>query len=194
MYRRLLRRLLSQGGGSVFSHELSQMAGNTAAQVRRDLMAVGALGSPAKGYDAEELMERIGGFLDGVGGQKVALVGIGNLGRAIMAYFTGLRQLLEVTAAFDNNEAKTDRVINGVRTYHTRDIEEVVRREKIAVGILTVPVDAAQSAADALVRAGVGGILNFAPVVLKTPETVFVEDMDMMVALEKVAYFARNGG
>ncbi len=193
LYRRLLNVLQAEGGRSVFSHQLAHRAGCTAAQVRRDLMAVGYCGSPAHGYDVTGLIESIREFLDAPGGQGVALVGVGNLGKAIMAYFTGRRPNLQIVAAFDNDPYKANRVIHGCRCYGMEDLEEVVRKQEIRLGIITVPAAAAQAAADALVRAGVRGLLNFAPVRLRVPPSVYVEDIDMTVALEKVAYFARQG-
>jgi redox-sensing transcriptional repressor len=191
LYRRLLNVLQSEGVRNVFSHQLGNMAGCTAAQVRRDLMAVGYAGSPSLGYDVSRLIESIREFLDSPGGQGVALVGVGNLGKAILAYFAGRRPNLQIVAAFDNDPYKVNRVIHGCRCYAMESLSEVVRSEDVRVGIVTVPATAAQSVADALARAGVRGILNFAPIRLRVPPHVFVEDIDMIVALEKVAYFAR---
>lgn len=169
------------------------MAGVTAAQVRRDMMAVGYSGSPTRGYDVRALADSIGDFLDAPEGQGVALVGIGNLGRAIMAYFTGRRPRLSIIAAFDNDPTKIDRVIHGCRCYAFSELPEVVRSNKISIAILSVPSGEAQNVADVLVRAGVTGILNFAPMPVRVPPGVYVEDIDMTMSLEKVAFFARQG-
>ncbi len=193
LYRRLLNVLRDEGTTSVYSHELAALAGVTAAQVRRDLMGVAASGSPSRGYDVLGLIEGLRVFLDAEGGQPVALVGVGNLGRAILAYFSGRRPNLTITAAFDSDPTKTGRVIHGCRCHPVGDLARVLRDEGIRVGILTVPAEAAQGVADALVRAGARGILNFAPVRLRVPPGVHVEDLDVTMVLEKVAYFARNG-
>lgn len=193
LYRRLLGGLMANGVRNVYSHELAKMAGVTAAQVRRDMMAVGYSGSPTRGYDVRALADSIGDFLDAPEGQGVALVGIGNLGRAIMAYFTGRRPRLSIIAAFDNDPAKINRVIHGCRCYSLGELAEVIRANKISLAIVTVPSGEAQGVADALVRAGVTGILNFAPVPIRVPPGVYVEDIDMTMTLEKVAYFARQG-
>ncbi|HNT98513.1 MAG TPA: hypothetical protein PKK31_09635, partial [Elusimicrobiales bacterium] len=87
---------------------------------------------------------------------------------------------------------KADRIYSGCRVHHTGQLEKVVVREKVAVGIITVPASSAQEAADALVRAGVKGIINFAPVQLKVPRGVFLEQLDITLSIEKVAYFARK--
>ena len=177
---------------NVYSHQLAQMAGVTAAQVRRDLMAVGYSGSPTKGYNVLEPTESIGKFLDSPEGEGVAIVGVGNLGRAILAYFGGRRPKLVIKAAFDNDPQKVNRVILGCRCYPMTELGSVVDRERIRTGIITVPADEAQPVAEQMTRAGIRGILNFAPVPLRVPPDVFVEDIDMAMSLEKVAYFARR--
>jgi redox-sensing transcriptional repressor len=168
------------------------MAGVTAAQVRRDLMAVGYTGSPTRGYGVGELMESIGKFLDASEGEGVALIGVGNLGRAILAYFGGRRPKLAIVAAFDNDAVKVNRVVLGVRCHAMTELAQILAEQVIHTAIITVPAAAAQEVTDQLVRAGVRGLLNFAPASLRVPEGVFVEDIDMTVALEKVAYFARQ--
>jgi redox-sensing transcriptional repressor len=169
------------------------MAGATAAQVRRDLMAVGYMGTSIRGYAVEELTKSIGSFLDDPQGQTAALVGIGNLGRAILSYFTGRRPNLSIVAAFDVDPNKISRVIHGCRCYPLEELELVAREHDIRLGVLTVPAAAAQTVAESMVRAGIRGILNFAPAPLKAPAGVYVEDIDMTMSLEKVAYFARQG-
>lgn len=192
LYRRLLGTLLADGTRYVYSHQLAKLVGGTAAQVRRDVMAVGYNGSPVRGYDVQELIEAIRVYLDAPTLQGIALVGIGKLGRAIMAYFTGRRPNLSIVAAFDNDPYKADRVIHGCRCYVLEDLDRVVKEQGIRVAIIAVPATEAQAVADMLVRAGVAGILNFAPVRLQVPRHIYVEDIDMTMSLEKVAYFARQ--
>lgn len=193
LYRRLLNALLAEGTRNVYSHQLAHMAGCAAAQVRRDLMAVGYRGSPTMGYDVPRLLESIRGFMDTPGGQEVALVGVGNLGKALLAFFAGRRPNMQIGAAFDNDSYKVNRVIHGCRCYPMEVLCDVVRDHNIRVAIITVPAAAAQGVAEELAKAGVGGILNFAPVRLRVPPAVHVEDIDMTISLEKVAYFAREG-
>lgn len=192
LYRRVLYGLRADGERFVFSHQLAALAGGSAAQVRRDVMAVGYTGSPTKGYDVNELARAIGSFLDAPAGQSVALVGVGNLGRAILAYFTGRRPKLSIKAAFDVDAGKVNRVIHGCRCHPLEDIDVVVKELGITMAVITVPADQAQGVAEKLVRAGVYGLVNFAPVRLWVPGHVYVEDIDMAMSLEKVAYFARE--
>jgi len=184
--------LRANGVQNVYSHQLAKMAGCTAAQVRRDLMAVGSLGTPTRGYDIDKLFERIGDYLDSPQGQNVALVGVGNLGSAILAFFSGRRSKLSIVAAFDNDPEKFARVTHGCQCYSVSELVKTVRKRDIDVGIITVPADQAQSVADLLVKAGIGGILNFAPFTIQVPHDVYLENMDITILLERVAFFARQ--
>jgi redox-sensing transcriptional repressor len=192
LYRRLLNRLHSEGTRFVYSHQLAALARVTPAQVRRDIMSIGYSGNPNRGYDVLELTESIGQSLDDPQGQKVALVGVGNLGRAILNYFSGRRPRLAIVAAFDNDLRKCDRVVQGCRCYNIEQLPEIVREQGITVGAIAVPATEAQQVSNILVQVGIRGILNFAPVRLHAPANVYVEDFDMTTALEKVAYFARG--
>jgi redox-sensing transcriptional repressor len=193
LYRRLLRDLLADGEQYIFSHQLATLAGGTAAQVRRDIMAIGYTGSPVHGYDVEQLLESIGQFLDASQTQNVALVGVGNLGRALLAYFVGRHPTLSIVAAFDNDPTKANRVIHGCRCYPIDDLKPIVAEQDIRLGIISVPAPEAQSVSNLLCQAGVRGLLNFAPVRLWVPDHVYVENLDVTMSLEKVAYFARQG-
>jgi len=193
LYRRVAGEMLAEGRTHVFSHEIGKACGVTPAQVRRDLMPTGHLGSPSKGYSISGLIQSISNLLDDPEQEKVAIIGVGNLGRAILTYFMGRRPNLTIVAAFDADPSKVGRVMHGIRCYGTDHMADVVRKEGIEVGILTVPARAAQAIADELIDAGVRGLLNFAPVALRVPPHVHVEDLDVAISLERVAYFARHG-
>lgn len=192
LYRRFLRELRVQRTTYAYSHQLAKMAGLTAAQVRRDIMAIGYYGSPVRGYEVEKLLESISDFLDGPDSLGVALIGVGNLGRSILAYLNRRNSRLNVTAAFDTNPEKIHRVIVSCHCFPLEDYARVVREKNIHSTIIAVPAEQAQAVADLIVKSGVKGILNFAPVHLSVPEDVFVENIDMAIALEKVTYFAQQ--
>jgi len=192
LYRRLLSNLATNTVVNVFSHELAVSAGVTPAQVRRDMMAVGYSGSPSKGYSVKDLIKSIDDFLDAPEGQRVALVGIGNVGRALIAYFSGRRPQLKLVAAFDNDPKLINRTIHGCKCLHAAELAETAKQEDINIAIIAVPASDAQAVADNCVKAGIHGILNFAPVPLKLPPNVYCDNIDMAVALEKVAFFARK--
>ncbi|MEI7835765.1 MAG: redox-sensing transcriptional repressor Rex, partial [Planctomycetota bacterium] len=153
---------------------------------------LGFSGSPTKGYEVAKLVAAIGEFLDAGKSQEVALVGVGNLGRAILSYFVGRRPNLSITVAFDNDLAKVDRVIHGCRCHRMEELGSLVESRGINTAIVAVPAGEAQGVADTLVGAGVLGLLNFAPVRLHVPGAVFVENVDLTTSLEKVAFFARR--
>jgi redox-sensing transcriptional repressor len=191
-YRALLSEHFPAERTYVFSHEIAAAMRLTASQVRRDLMCLGYQGVPHYGYEVSELIRHISAILDEEGVQPVAVVGAGNLGRALVAFLEARRANLRIIAAFDMDPAKVGRTLNGVRCHPMQDLEEVVTREQIGVVILCVPGAAAQGVADRVVRAGVRGILNFAPVPLRLPPGIALEEMDVTSALEKVTYFANR--
>jgi redox-sensing transcriptional repressor len=192
LYRRLLISLREDGTSHVFSHQLAKLAGLTAAQVRRDFMAIGYSGSPTRGYEVGKCIDSIGGFLDGPRRQDVALVGAGKLGRSIISHFSGRRPKLAIVAAFDDDPAKVEGRIDGCRCFPVDIMESTVRDLGIQIAIVATPPAAAQKATDALVRAGVRSIVSFAATPLQAPEGVSIIDMDITAALETAAYIARE--
>jgi redox-sensing transcriptional repressor len=192
VYRRVLASRVEGRSGHVYSHELAGMARVSAVQVRRDLMEAGFSGSPSRGYEVDELLGRIDRILDAPDGMKAVLVGVGNIGRALLSFLAGRGLKIEVVAAFDNDVAKIDRVISGCRVYDMQTLPERSRALGVRIGVIAVPGPQAQAAADALVESGVTGILNFAPVPLLVRAGVQVEQVDIMRALEKVAHFAKQ--
>jgi redox-sensing transcriptional repressor len=191
-YRRTL--LIANAGGKhhIFSHELAALLHITSVQVRRDIMLIGYSGTLRQGYDVKELIDIIGKIIDSKEGQKVAVVGIGNLGRAIIGYFSGKRTKLTVVAAFDVNPEKVDRVYAGVSCYHFDKLAEVIKSENITIAVLTVPAADAAAVADLLVMSGIKGILNFTPKPINVPSNVYLEEYDIITSLEKLAYFVKK--
>lgn len=192
LYRRLLEVWLENGTTSLYSHQIASMACVTPAQVRRDLMAIGYSGSPSRGYSVKALKKSIGRFLGTDGVWKIAIVGMGNLGRSLTTYFSTRVPRFRVVAAFDNDPAKIGRVISGCMVYANARIGEIVPSEGIRTAVLTLPVESAQVMADTLVKAGIKGILNYAPVPLRLPADVFLENRDVTAAIEKVAFFSND--
>lgn len=191
-YRRQLLGCLAENRNYIFSHDLAGLLHITAVQVRRDLMLIGYSSVLRKGYDVRELIDHIGSIIDSNEGLKVAIVGIGNLGRAVAGYFRGKRSKLSVVASFDNDPQKVNKVISGVKCYHIQDMERIIRELDIKIAILTVPADFAKSMAEEVVRFGIKGILNFTTVPLNVPSGVYLEAYDMITSIEKVAYFVKE--
>jgi len=191
-YRRSLLQCLEEGKTHIFSHELADLHHNTAVQVRRDIMFIGYTSMQRKGYDVKDLVEVIGGILDSEKGLNVAVVGIGNLGRAVTHYFVGKRSKLNIIATFDVDANKIDRMISGVKCYSLNRLEEMVKTHRIAIAIVTVPAVSAVEVTAQLVDAGIRGIMNFTTVPLHVPSDVYLDEYDMITSLEKVAYFVKG--
>ncbi|MHC4872613.1 MAG: redox-sensing transcriptional repressor Rex, partial [Planctomycetota bacterium] len=174
LYRRLMTNAFESGEVSMYSHDLAEKAGVTAAQVRRDLMEIGFAGTSKKGYEVSGLKKAIADYLDNPDGEKVALIGVGNLGRALLPFFAAHEPNVRINAAFDTDPFKTGRVIHGCRVYPDNELDKVIKEQDINVAILAVPAEYAQSVTARLLNAGICGIMNFAPVTLKVPEYVTV--------------------
>ncbi len=190
LMRRFLEERLARKEHFVFSHEIAKHIHASSASVRRDLMTIGFTGSPKRGYDIEELLKKTIDLIESREGQRAALIGIGNLGRALLSFFPGRLPRLEIVAGFDVNPEKFDRILHGCKVYPMARLAEILREQRVSIGIITVPAAAAQDVADELVASGVRGILNFAPAKLRLPAGIFVENLDVTMSLEKVAYFA----
>lgn len=191
-YRRTLLDCLAEGTNYVFSHDLAAMLHITAVQVRRDLMLIGYSSVLRKGYDVKELIQTIGNIIDSDEGINVAIIGIGNLGRAVTSYFRGKRSKLNMLASFDNDPQKVNKVISGIKCYHIQEMEQVVRDLNIRIAILSVPADYAKSTCETIVRYGIKGILNFTTIALNVPSGIYLEEYDMITSIEKVAYFVKE--
>ena len=191
-YRRSLLRCLEEGKTHIFSHELARLHNITAVQVRRDIMFIAYTSPHRKGYDIKDLIKVIGKIIDPKESYNVAVVGWGNLGRAITAYFAGKRPLLNLVAAFDIDPKKVGSESAGVECYSIDRLREIAGTKNITVAILTVPPGVAQDMAKALVASGIKGILNFTSVTLSLPPGVYVEDYDMVTSIEKVAYYIKK--
>jgi redox-sensing transcriptional repressor len=192
-YRRSLLQCLEEGKTHIYSHELAELHHNTAVQVRRDIMFIGYSSMQRKGYDVRELIQVIGEILDSESGLNVAVIGVGNLGRAVTTYFIGKRSKLNIIATFDVDTNKIDRVISGVKCYPLNRLKEVVESLDISIAIMTVPADSAQEVSKQLVEAGIKGVLNFTTVPLNLSQQVYLDEYDMITSLEKVAYFVKTG-
>ncbi len=191
-YRRALISSLAVNRNYVFSHELAAMLHITAVQVRRDLMLIGYGSVMRKGYDVRELIKTIGSIIDAPSGLNVAIIGMGNLGRAITGYFRGKRTNMNVVAALDVDPQKVDKVVAGVKCYHLDQMKKLKSELDISIAVLTVPPDQAVMVTAMLVSNGIKGIMNFTTVPLNVPDNVWLEEFDMITSSEKVAYFVKE--
>jgi redox-sensing transcriptional repressor len=191
-YRRTLLDCLKEKRNFIYSHDLAARLHITAVQVRRDLMLIGYSSVLRKGYDVRELIDTISKIIDSDQSVNVAVIGIGNLGRAMAGYFKGKRSKLNLVASFDTDPQKVNKVISGVKCYPYNDCEQYIKDLDIRIAILTVPPDFAVEITEELVRFGIKGILNFTTIPLNVPSGVYLEEYDMITSIEKVAYFVKE--
>ena len=191
-YRRILLKEKENDKRHIYSHELANLLHITPVQVRRDIMLIGHTGTLRKGYEIDELVQSIGDIIDCNSEQKIAIIGAGNLGKAIMGYIKGKRTKLTLKAAFDVNPDKVGRVISGIRCHHIDDMKEVIQKENITIAILTIPGDQAKEVADMCIQAGIKGVLNYTPTPINVQPHAYLEEYDMITSIEKVAFFSKE--
>jgi redox-sensing transcriptional repressor len=192
LYLRELQHLVAEGQQTTSSSELGRRLGFTDAQVRKDLAHFGHFGHPGIGYRCDELIVAIRRILGTDRQWHVALVGVGNLGRALLGYRGFQPQGFRLVAAFDADPRKVGGQVEGVQVYPVDRLQEVLATQQVDLGIIAVPAAQAQAVADALVESGVSGILNFAPVTLRLPETVSRVGVDLARELEQVTFAVAN--
>jgi redox-sensing transcriptional repressor len=190
LYRRLLKAHFRKGKTHVYSHQLAEMAGSTSAVVRRDLMNLGYYGTPRHGYEIKALLDCLDRFFHKPDIKNLIIIGAGNLGRALISYFSQDKAEYNLVAAFDVDSLKINLKFNGCPCYPLEKLDDVISDEKVSIAIITVPTDSAQEIADRLVKNQISGILNFAPVSLTVPESIYVENVDLALMLEKTIYFS----
>jgi len=188
LYLRRLEQLDADGIQTVSSRALAESLSLNDAQVRKDLTYFGTFGRPGVGYPVRDLMDKLRGILGTDRTWQVALVGFGNLGHALVSYRGFRRKAFQIEAVFDSDRAKIGRRAGDLVVQDVADLIPQIRRLQIPLAILAVPADAAQNVANELVRAGIAGILNFAPVVLDIPDHVIVNNVDLTVCLEQLSF------
>jgi redox-sensing transcriptional repressor len=188
LYLRELQHLLRAGQETISSSNLGGLLGFTDAQVRKDLAYFGHFGYPGIGYRCEELIAAIRQILGTDRGWSVAMVGTGNLGRALLGYRGFGHQNFKIVAAFDIDPNKVGGRIESVPIYHLDDLDSIIREHKIKLGMIVVPAPAAQSVADRLIQSGIEGIVNFAPVTLVVPPEISLVGVDLAVELEQLSF------
>lgn len=189
LYYRYLKFLFDSGKQKVSSTELSDAVKVDSATIRRDFSYFGELGKRGYGYDVESLMNFFGKTLNEDILTNVALIGVGNLGHALLNYRFHQSDSIRISAAFDVNPDIVGRILDGVPVYSADEMVEQIKAQHIDVAILTVPLEVAQQNVDKLVEAGVKGIMNFTPVRINTPDDVMVQNVDLTNEMQTLIYF-----
>jgi redox-sensing transcriptional repressor len=193
LYLRELQQIKRDVSPTTSSTELGNRLGFTNAQVRKDLAYFGQFGYPGIGYRCDELISAIKGILGTNHAWPIALVGLGNLGRALLGYRGFTHQGFHIVAVFDNDPHKIGSQVDGIPIYALGKLAEVVSQKGIRLAVLAVPATEAQSVADEIVAAGIEGILNFAPVTLSLPKQIHSVGVDLAIQLEQLSFSVVQG-
>ncbi|WP_417632113.1 redox-sensing transcriptional repressor Rex [Enterococcus faecalis] len=192
LYYRYLRMLHDTGKNKVSSTELSEAVQVDSATIRRDFSYFGELGKRGYGYDVENLMNFFAKTLNEDELTNVALIGVGNLGSALLKYKFHQSNSIRVSCAFDVNEDIVGRIVDGIPVYPMEDMMEQIRVQQIEVAILTIPARKAQEVVNKLAEAGVKGILNFTVARLVAPPEVLIQNVDLTNELQTLIYFLHH--
>ncbi len=188
IYLRCLEELENDGVVSVSSKQLSDRFGLNSAQVRKDFAYFGQFGIRGLGYYVSSLRHNLKRILGLKQQWEVALIGLGNLGSALMAYKGFQERGFKISAVFDRDPAKIGRRVNGIEVMDPSKIGPIIRKRRIKIGVLAVPAAGAQAVVDLLIEAGVTAILNFVPAQLTVPVSVKLQNVDLAVLLETLSY------
>jgi redox-sensing transcriptional repressor len=192
VYFRGLQRLKINGIRTVSSEALAKASGVKPTQLRKDLTYFGQFGTRGLGYDVGQLAEMIADVMGTTSLRPVILIGVGNLGLALLSYRGFQMEGFEIIAAFDLEPGRKRSKNIPVPIYGPDRLASVIREHNVKMAIVTVPGPAAQEVANTLVQCGITGILNFAPLVLDVPEQVVVNNVNMAIELENLSYFVQR--
>lgn len=192
MYYRSLSEFEKKGRKIVSSKDLAKTEELTPAQVRKDLSFFGSFGTRGLGYPVGELKERIAKILGLNRSWNVALIGVGNVGSALVSYKEFHKQGFHIKLLFDNDQRKINKNHKGILVSDVKALGKTLKEKRIDMVILAVPAQAAQEVADRVVAAGVKSILNFAPVQIKVPNDVVLRSVNMAMELEHLSFYLVN--
>ncbi|WP_331696338.1 redox-sensing transcriptional repressor Rex [Weissella koreensis] len=192
IYYRYLKLLLDEGKTKISSVDLAEIVKIDAATIRCDFSCFGALGKRGYGYDVAELIEFFAGELNQDNLASVALIGLGNLGHALLNFKFQKTSNVRVSAVFEVKPELINTIQSGVPVFSMDELEEQIEEQRIDVAMLTVPADAAQTIAARLEASGIKGILNFTPMRLNVSRKVHVQNVDLTNELQTLLYFIDN--
>lgn len=194
IYMRTLQDLLEEDEDVISSELLAKQCGVNPAQIRKDLAYFGEFGVRGVGYRVNELINQIKEILGLNRPWNLAMVGLGNLGSALIRHTNFVKHGYIFRAAFDLDPQKIGKVLpNGLVINHVDELEEIVKEREIHMGIISTPASSAQSVANQMVLGGINGILNFAPVQIQVPDCCHIENMDFTIKLDAIAYHLSFG-
>ncbi|MCD5451558.1 redox-sensing transcriptional repressor Rex [Lactobacillus delbrueckii] len=189
LYYRYLLLLNDEGKDKVSSTELAEAVQVDSASIRRDFSYFGALGKRGYGYDVKNLLSFFKKILNQDTLTNVALIGVGNLGHALLNYNFKRSNNIRISCAFDINPEITGKITQGVPVYSMDEMKQQIADQQIRIAILTVPQATAQKTADEMIEAGIKGIMNFTPIRLSAPNGVRIQNVDLATELQTLIYF-----
>ncbi len=192
LYARALSALDAEGWEVVSSQELGTRLGVTPAQIRKDLSYFGRFGKQGRGYNVRKLLEELQRILGLDRHWPMALVGVGKLGRAILGYEGFRPQGFRFVEAFDADQKRIGERVNNLVVKDVSDLEKVLSKNPVDVGIVAVPAEIAQKVIDTLVKCGVRAILNYAPIAAHVPPGVYLKRIEPVLALQSMTYYLKN--
>ncbi|HAR63891.1 MAG: redox-sensing transcriptional repressor Rex [Candidatus Margulisiibacteriota bacterium] len=190
-YKNALYRLRALGLVKIFSDNLADAVGVKSSQVRKDFSLFGIKGSKKGGYQVNELIEQLNGILGKKEQYRVVLVGIGNIGNALINYNGFEGEGIKIVAGFDIEPEKYS-INDSLPIMHVKTLSEYVVNNNIKIAIIAVPDTAAQQVLDSLILSGIKGVLNFAPIRLKAPDSVVINNVNIVLEIESVIYYVNN--
>jgi redox-sensing transcriptional repressor len=193
LYLRSVEGLEREGVAKVSSSQLGDSLGVSDAQVRKDFASLGSLGQPGIGYPIHELIAAIRRALGIDREWSVAVVGVGNLARALLRYRGFAQRGFRIVSLFDVDPVKIGQLVEGIEIRPLEELPRSVSATGAELGVIAVPAEAAQHVADALVAAGIRGVLNFAPAIVRLPAGVSLVAVDLTVQLEQLAFLVQCG-
>lgn len=189
IYLRALQRMAESGLVTTSSQELGELVGISAAQIRKDISQFGEFGKQGTGYSITYLLDKLREILKVNRIWEVALIGAGDMGRALARYQGFTNRGFQIVMIFDNDKEKVGRKIDDFTIEDTEKMSGRVKSAGIKIAMLTVPAQAAQSVTDNLLQAGIKSILNYAPISLSVPNHVKVQYIDPSIHLQRMTYY-----
>ena len=188
LYLRILEDLVEEGEPTVSSQTMASQSGTTAAQVRKDLSLFGSFGRRGLGYSSTDLVSRIRQILGLNRRWKIAVIGMGRIGSALVEHKGFFDRGFDIVALFDTSDFKVGSNVHGLKVHHVNEIRALVQDKNIEIAVLTVPVEAVTEVTDLINGSGVRGILNWTPARLAVSQSIEVKNVNMVMELEALSF------
>ncbi len=191
IYLRILEELANNDIREISSEKLATLAQGSAFQIRKDLAYFGTFGTRGAGYTVPTLLRELRRILGLTRQWNVVIIGMGRLGQALADYPRFVHYNYHLSAAVDINPELVNKEFSGLKVEDIRDLSKIIKERMVDIGFLTVPQKSAQEAADALIQAGIKGILNFSPTIITVPDNIHVETVDFLAGLKRISYYIK---